>query len=40
LNSHIKVNCIGKIIPVLNQALRHEYVLGSGGIALRINFGT
>jgi hypothetical protein len=26
----------GKVVPVLNQAPRHEDVLGSGGIAPRV----
>jgi hypothetical protein len=29
----VKVKVKGKVVPVLNQAPRHEDVLGSGGIA-------
>jgi hypothetical protein len=30
----------GKVVPVGNLAPRHEDVLGNGGIAQRIHFGT
>jgi len=37
----ISLEVKGKAVPVLNHVLRHEAVVGSGGIVPRIlNFGT